>query len=103
MPFQKTVSPAHRGNGGEAQDSDQLRQAISSLRSIPLVRLQYLAGRLHALGPRPTYELLRELAAGADLLNRLEVYARLDPDMVRALGADVLSIDYLYLVDGDAP
>jgi hypothetical protein len=103
MQIRNPVSPAHRGNGGEARDSDQLRQAIDFPRSIPLVRLQYLAARLHALGPRPTYELLRELAAGADLLNRLEVYARLDPDMVRALGADVLSIDYFYLINGAAP
>jgi hypothetical protein len=103
MKIRKTVSPAHRGNGGEARDRDQLRQAISTPRSIPLVRLQYLAARLHALGPRPTYELLRELATGEDLCDRLEVYARLDPDMVRALGADVLSIDYFYLINGDAP
>jgi hypothetical protein len=85
MPFQQTVSPAHRGNGGEARDRDPLRQAISTPRSIPLVRLQYLAARLYALGRRPIYELLRELAAGRDLYDRLEVYARLDPDMVRAL------------------
>lgn len=103
MPIPKALSPAHRGNGGEARDNDQLRQAIYSPHSIPDIRLQYLAARLHALGPRPTYELLREVAAGADLFNRLEVYGRLDRDIVRALGGDVLPVDYLLVIDGDAP
>ena len=93
------VGAAH---GGEGRNNDQLGPAICSPRSIPDVRLQYLAARLHVLGPRPIYELLRELAAGADLFNRLEVCARLDADILRALGADVLPIDYLLVVDGDA-
>jgi hypothetical protein len=50
------------------------------------VRLQHIARRIHALGPRPLYELLRELVAGADALDRIEVYGRLDADVVRALG-----------------
>ena len=89
--------------GGEVLNNDQLRQAIYSPRSISDVRLQYLAGRLHALGLRSTYELLRELAPGADHLIRFEVYARLDPDMVRALGGDVLPIDCLCVIDGYKP
>jgi hypothetical protein len=56
---------------------------------IPTERLRLLAGRLHSLGPRSTYELLRELNRGAPLA-RLEAYAALDPGVVRALGADVL-------------
>ena len=66
-------------HGGEGWNNDQLGPAICSPRSIPDVRLQYLAARLHALGPRSTYELFREIAAGADLFNRLEVYVLLDP------------------------
>jgi hypothetical protein len=60
-------------------------------------RLRYLAARLHGLGPRATYEFLREIAAGADLWCRLERYAELDPDIVRALGARELP-DYVRLV-----
>ena len=93
-------SPVHRGNGGEARSIDQLRQAINRGQSIPPVRLQYLAARLHALGPRATYELLRELIAGADPFNRLEVYARLDPKILRALGGDELPIESLHVIDG---
>ena len=56
-------------------------------------RFQRLVGHLHALGPRPTAEFLIEIAAG-DLGMRipiranLERYARLDVEMVKALGAD---------------
>jgi hypothetical protein len=45
-------------------------------------------GHLHALGPRAVFELLRELAAGADLHKRLERYGRLDAGIVKRLGAD---------------
>ena len=49
--------------------------------------------RLHALGPRPTGELLAEIAtrhpAVAPVLRaRLARYAAMDPDVVRWLGAD---------------
>jgi hypothetical protein len=40
-------------------------------------RLRLLAGRIHRLGPRPLYELLRELVDGAEVLPRLEAYAAL--------------------------
>ena len=102
MSLPITMSPAHRGNGGEARDNDQVRQPIYCPHSIPDVHLQYLVARLHELGPRPLYELFRELAAGADLFARLEIYARLNPESVRALGADVLPIDYFSVIDGDA-
>jgi len=97
----KWASPAHRGNGGEARELDPLRQTIEFRRSIPPVRLQRLVARLHALGPRATFELLREIAAGADLFSRLEAYAKLDPNTLRALSGDALPIDRLFVIDGD--
>ena len=51
-------------------------------------RLKHLAVKVHALGPRPLFELLRELEDGANLMARLERYAMLNPDVVVALGAD---------------
>jgi hypothetical protein len=57
---------------------------------IALARLRRLADQLHALGPRPIFEYLREIIAGADPAARLERYAELDPDVVRALGGDRL-------------
>jgi len=46
---------------------------------IPLSRLRFLAGSIHKLGPRPLFELLSELADGADLRSVLERYAKLEP------------------------
>jgi hypothetical protein len=61
---------------------------------IPRERLRHLARRVHALGPRPLYELLRELEAGLPLVERLEVYARLGDlaDFIKQLGGDRLPI-----------
>ena len=84
-----------------AREGDTLGQAISLPSSNSTIRLQRLAAQLHALGPRATYEFLRELMAGADLFSRLEAYARLDPDTVWALGGDVLPTDWLLVIDGD--
>jgi hypothetical protein len=54
------------------------------------IRLRYLAGRLHALGPRSIYEIMCEIVGGADPMQRLETYARLDADFIREHGGDVL-------------
>lgn len=55
-------------------------------------RLQRLVTHLHGLGPRAVAELLTEFAAAhdaeADLLDRLERYARLDPATSGAFGGD---------------
>jgi hypothetical protein len=53
-------------------------------------RLRRLAGRLHALGERPLYELLVELDNGAQLWPRLERYAALNPEFIHALDGDRL-------------
>ena len=42
-------------------------------------RLRYLAAQIHPLGPRPLFELFREVEAGSDLLQTLERYAKLEP------------------------
>jgi hypothetical protein len=52
------------------------------------LRLRRLAAALHELGPRPIYEFLREVEAGADVRARLEAYARLPAGFVRANGGD---------------
>jgi len=57
---------------------------------IPRERLRRLARKIHALGPRPLYELLAEIDAGANFRDRVEVYARLDPNIVRVLGGSDL-------------
>jgi hypothetical protein len=59
---------------------------------VPPERLQFLAARIHELGPRPLYELCRELERGAELHPALEKYAALAPlaDFIRAHGGDRL-------------
>jgi hypothetical protein len=49
-------------------------------------RLRALTARLHALGPRPLLELFCELLSGADLADRLEAYAAINPEILAALG-----------------
>ncbi len=55
-------------------------------------RWEHLVERVHALGVRPLAELLVEIATATGqssfIAHRLEEYARLDPEIVRALGAD---------------
>jgi hypothetical protein len=63
------------------------RSSPAPQRTIGDERLRDLAKHLHRLGPRPTFEFLREVAAGADLYERLEQYARLDPSICKYLGA----------------
>ena len=66
------------------------RIAVRVHEPIPRERLRHLARHLHRLGERSVYELIREIMAGEDIGKRLEVYARLDPSIVKYLGADRL-------------
>jgi hypothetical protein len=68
---------------------------------LPDARIRYLAREIHALGERPLYELLAELVAGREIGPRLEAYARLPADFIRACGADRLPD--LRGIDGGAP
>ena len=55
-------------------------------------RFEYMVEHLHRLGTRPLAELLIEIAHGTGqsslIADRLQEYSRLDPAVVRALGAD---------------
>jgi hypothetical protein len=84
-----TTDVASEGNfDNDPADVSPVRNASK----IPLSRLQYLARKIHGLGPRPLYELLCELADGAELASALERYARLGPlaGFVAGLGGDQL-------------
>ena len=56
------------------------------------VSVTSVAEHLHRLGPRPTYELLREIAASAAVVERLERYAALTSKVVRAVGAEEMPL-----------
>ncbi len=55
-------------------------------------RFERMVDRVHSLGPRPLAELLAEIATATGepglIADRLQAYARLDPEIIHALGAD---------------
>lgn len=56
----------------------------------PAPRLQRLATHLHDLGPRAVFEFIVEMSTvyGPEVTERLEAYGRIDPALLRAVGAD---------------
>jgi hypothetical protein len=50
------------------------------------VRRQHLARLLHACGPRPVFEAMKEVAAGRNLDDVLLDYARIGPTVFHAVG-----------------
>jgi hypothetical protein len=86
-------------NRPQPVECDQLDRLVNSKRS---ARRQYLAKRIHDCGPRATFEAFLELEAGRTLDDVLAAFGRLDPKIVHALGADVLAIDTVCVIDGGA-
>ena len=77
---------------GEGVDAEQAHRSMDE--RLLKVRYQMLVTGLHALGPRPTGELLLEVIGGDerlrdDVFALLERYTRLTPEEVRAVGGDV--------------
>lgn len=56
--------------------------------AIPSPRLRRQAELIHALGPRPLASLLAEIAAGAAIEERLEIYSRLPAEFIALYGGD---------------
>ena len=54
------------------------------------LRLRYVAGQIHKLGPRPLFELLCELSSSPTAMAKFEIYAHLDGDIIRAFRGDQL-------------
>jgi hypothetical protein len=84
--------------------SERRGRTATSLTLPPLeaTRLRHLAREIHALGEHPLFELFAEIVGGADPMERIERYARLERehgDFIRALGGDKFS-SQLLLVGG---
>ena len=84
----KRAAPARCGN--DPKKIEQLGGRLDHSNNANRARLQHLAAALHALGPRPLFEFLREVENGADLRSRLEVYARYPASFIHANGGDVI-------------
>jgi hypothetical protein len=63
-------------------------------------RRQRLVAQLHAGGPRPVLEALLEVVASKPLTTVLERFARISPEIHRAVGAERLAVDDLFVIDG---
>jgi hypothetical protein len=79
----------------EAPAQDKLRARL---------RRQRLVEFLHRLGPSPLGHFIREVEVetGADVTARLECYAKIDPEFVRALGGDRFAPS-LHCIGGGGP
>ncbi len=70
-----------------------------------MVRVTRQVQRLHALGPRPLYEFLQELAADPFVRDDLDLllrrYCRLDPALVAALDGRDLRLPMAVVEDGE--
>ena len=70
----------------------QHTKTTSNLQGLADPRFEHLCRQVHALGPRPMAELLAEIATATGepnlIADRLQAYAGLNPEIVRALGAD---------------
>jgi hypothetical protein len=64
------------------------------------VRRQRLSLHLHSCGPRPVLEALLDVAAGRDLDETLEDFARVPVETYRAVGASPLPIQKISVVKG---
>jgi hypothetical protein len=76
----------------ERKQKQQPRHMTGETATVAGGRLRLLARRVHALGPRPLYQMFRELAGGADFSNTAERYAALAPlaDFIAANSGDQL-------------
>ncbi len=68
------------------------RRALQDSAEIGSARWERQIERVHSLGPRAVAELLAEIAAATGqhvrVVDLVEEYARLDPELIRAVGAD---------------
>jgi len=85
------VAGADLSKAGRLLDRDNTQIGLTT-QALAGPHFEHLVERVHALGERPLAELLVEIATATGqssfIAHRLEEYARLDPELVRALGAD---------------
>ena len=85
-------APGHLAGRLDAPEHTQNRRAFQDSAEIGSPRFERQIERLHRLGPRVFGELLAEIAAAAGqhvrVVDLVEEYAELDPEIVRAVGGD---------------
>jgi len=106
MPKIENPAPLAGGNRAgilQAGFAVDIRESLKNQAQRRLQRQRHVE-QVHRLGARVIFELLNELdrvhGLGDDLDRRLERYARLDPDLLAALGADRFPAAPLRIVGG---
>ncbi|MGB6711655.1 MAG: hypothetical protein WBE85_16245 [Methylocella sp.] len=69
-------------------------------RAVREARRRRLVEHLHRLGPSPLGHFLNEVERGASVAETLELYRRIDPEFVRALGGDKFA-PIVRVIDGE--
>jgi hypothetical protein len=101
MTSRNRSAPASAVTLTRGRDAEQLGRRLGSSNNPRNARRQRLAAHLYRCGPRPVLEALLAVESGRALDQVLEGFARLQPEIYHAVGADVLPIDQLVLLDGD--
>jgi hypothetical protein len=98
------VDQANIPNEAPAQDKFRNQRAVAANNQAAggLVRLQYLARRLHGLGERPLFHFLDEVERGAALCPHLERYAALPAAFIKVNGGDKFA-PIVRVIDGGEP
>jgi hypothetical protein len=103
MPPPNARSPRHRDGSDGAPNSVRLGSRDNCSPDIKRSpRRQYLVRHLYACGERAVLESLLALESGQSLDAVLEDFARLPPEIYKAIGADLLPIDDVIIIDGGA-
>jgi hypothetical protein len=89
-------APAQLGNGPPIENA---WQQLNLPRSTSRRRLQYLATKIHALGPAPLLHLLNDLEAGKPVWPTVDRYAALPADFIKANAGDQFA-PFLWPIDG---
>lgn len=96
------VSAAGPKRNCNALDRQQFIGPDAATQALNQLRRRRLVEHLHSLGPSPLGHFIREVedAARVDVTPRLERYAEIDPEFVRALGGDKFPPRFLHALEG---
>jgi hypothetical protein len=99
MSITYAAKQAPADTGHRLQD-DRVGRAIDLHNSQRTPRRQHLVRHLHRAGARPVLEAMLEVSTGRDLDQVLERYGKIPLEVYRALGASMLPIDAVSIING---
>lgn len=100
MELKNTSAPVADWTANRGRETEQLGRQLGFSNNTRSPRRQHPARHLHSCGPRPVLEALIEVADGKPLDAVLADFGRLPAELYAALGADVLPIDEITIIDG---